>query len=119
MWRVAAFLALFPSTLCTAASQEDYEKYVFSVRIAPESGKPFLQTGFRLSGRKGIFTALHGVVKGKWLSAANKHEKVKGGLQIRSVDVAHDLAVLGSDDLDSEDAEGLQAGSDSPTHSPV
>lgn len=119
MWRVASAFLLLPVMFCTAASQDDYEKYVFSIRIENKDGSSFVQTGFRLSGQKGIVTALHGAVMGNHLSAANEQEKVIGGLYIRFVDVARDLAMLGSDKLDSENADGLPAGSGGVAQSKV
>jgi hypothetical protein len=66
-----------------------------------------LQTGFRLQGRKGILTALHGVADGKAFSAVNESGDVLNGLTIAGVDLDNDLALLRSTEIENRPADGL------------
>ena len=80
------------------------------IRIpATSHHKTILQTGFRLAGRKGIITALHGVADGTTFSAYNESGDVLNNLKIANVDIDNDLALLRSAEIESRPAEGLQA----------
>lgn len=93
------------------AQVDDLDKYVYMVRIPATShhNKPALQTGFRLAGRKGIITALHGVADGTTFSAYNEMGDVLNNLKIASVDVDNDVALLRSEEIENRLADGLQA----------
>jgi tetratricopeptide (TPR) repeat protein len=79
------------------------------VYLINNSGEAAL-TGFRVKGKKGIITSLHGVVDYKTLIAKPAIGKVYNhGLEVREVNVDHDLALISSQELDSEEAVGLEA----------
>lgn len=72
--------------------------YIFKI----SSGDQALieQTGFSILGEKGIITALHGVAGKKIISAYdNNTGKTYGGLKIKSVNIAKDLALLSSSEI--------------------
>ena len=61
-----------------------------------------VQTGFIVSGKKGIITALHGVAGKKLIDASNLKDKPYNNLNIYAVNIAHDLALLSSPDLNND-----------------
>lgn len=118
-FRMVLGMLLFSMLPGTAKAQElAVAKYIYMVRIpATRHHKVILQTGFRLAGRKGIITALHGVVDGVTFSAYNESGDVLNNLKIASVDIDNDLALLRSGEIDNRPGEGLEA-SDTSTISP-
>jgi hypothetical protein len=67
----AVLLLCFISIHCRA-QETPVAKYVYMIRIpSTVHHGPIIQTGFRLQGRKGIVTALHGVADGSKFSAMN------------------------------------------------
>jgi hypothetical protein len=88
---------------------QDTLRYVYRIHVAsnPYSGKPIVQTGFRLKGTKGIITALHGVADGEGISASNDFGESFLKLWIFQVDVDNDVAILASDGLLKLEADGF------------
>lgn len=86
-------------------------KYVFQVRI-PETKnhKVLFQTGFRLEGKKGIVTALHGLADGNLFSAENENGSAFTNLRIVELDVERDVVLLQNNELAGLPAEGLPSG---------
>jgi hypothetical protein len=92
------------------AQEDALNSYVYMVRIpATSHHKTIIQTGFRLAGRKGIITCLHGLADGTTFSAYNESGDVLNDLKVVYVDVDNDLALLRSSELEGRAAEGLQA----------
>jgi hypothetical protein len=108
-------MILGPLLLClfsisSKAQDDNLNSYVYMVRIpATTHHKTAIQTGFRLAGRKGIITALHGVADGTTFSAYNESGDVLNDLKIADIDYENDLALLRSGELEGRAAEGLQA----------
>jgi tetratricopeptide (TPR) repeat protein len=97
------WIALLTAGWCSlpASAQEEY------VYLINNSGKVAL-TGFRLKGKKGILTALHGVCGGGSITAKPVKGDVFTHLNVTEVDIEHDLAVLSNDELAKLDANGLE-----------
>jgi hypothetical protein len=110
-YRIIAAIMLFCLVSVGGTAQEEpIAKHVYMIRIpATSRHKTIRQTGFRLAGRKGIITALHGVADGTTFSAYNESGDVLNNLKIASVDIDNDLALLRSPEIESRPAEGLQA----------
>src|ERR1700755_2429368 len=113
--RVVFFLSIFiwlaPSTT-EAQSEHVYLVKTFDCKTEPTCTR--VQTGFRVRGLKGIVTALHGVADANDIRVIGDHDaaKFKGPLRIAKVDVAHDVALLTSDELLAAPAEGLEVAGD-------
>lgn len=95
------------------------DQFIYSVYVKPKvsdettagndsKASDRLQVGFKLEGQKGIVTALHGVVDAAYISAFNKSSSYRN-LALTQVDFAHDVALLTSQDLESEEAVGLKS----------
>jgi hypothetical protein len=106
-----AIILCLTASVKAAAQEDDLNKYVYMVRIPATNhhNKTAIQTGFRLAGRKGIITALHGVADGTTFNAYNENGDVLNNLKIASVDIDNDVALLRSEELENRPAEGLQA----------
>jgi hypothetical protein len=80
---------------CAAAQQQD----VFLIKaLGCRQGDNFL-TGFRVQGREGVYTSLHGVVGCRDLSAELDEQKPIERLLLSQSDVRNDVAVLTSPDI--------------------
>jgi hypothetical protein len=67
------------------------------------------QTGFIVSGTRGIYTALHGVIDATHIGAVNQaSDKEFSALHISKADPALDVALLDSPELDGQDLPGLE-----------
>ena len=89
-------------------SQKEINNYIYSIRITVNN-KQFIQTGFRLSGTRGIITALHGVVGAQEITAVNEAGSVFLNLKIIKTDISKDAAVLYSDKMAALSTDGLIA----------
>ena len=89
-------------------SQKEINNYIYSIRITVNN-KQFIQTGFRLSGTRGIITALHGVVGAQEITAVNEAGSVFSKLKIIKTDISKDAAVLYSDKMAALSTDGLIA----------
>jgi hypothetical protein len=92
---------------------QDVYKWVYKIRSADNNllDEEIIQTGFRLKGTKGIITALHGVITGKDLSAKNETTNESfTNLKLTKVDVSRDVALLTSEKLLNQPADGLELG---------
>lgn len=111
--RAAVLIALASAHQPPAAAAQPVSQFVYQVR-ATECGagqKGRRLTGFREAGRRGIVTALHGVVGCENVTASNAQDSRNlGQLRIVQVDVARDLAVLSSAPLSSGGTEGIPLG---------
>jgi Trypsin-like peptidase domain len=68
------------------------------------------QTGFVITGVRGILTALHGVADAKHIGATNDASKEAfSSLMISKLDAKHDVALLDSPELDGKSLPGLTA----------
>ena len=76
-----------------------YNPYIFKITAKKNNGRPQEQTGFRIQGKKGLITALHGVVGQESISARNNSGGYFSDLIIEQVDIEHDLALLTSKKL--------------------
>jgi len=110
---LAIALCAIPIAAMPQTGHEEIFVYVVTIP-ATDHHKMVIQTGFRLRGTKGIITALHGVVDGKEFSAKNEQGDVLNRLTIASVDIADDLAVLRSKELENRPEEGLNPGQNQP-----
>ncbi|WP_020474840.1 S1 family peptidase [Zavarzinella formosa] len=94
-------LALLFATLIAAlpagvARADDYFDHIYRISTVRE-GKPSVElTGFKVKGREGLYTALHGVVGGKTIKAFQPSSKNVTGyeLEIAEVDTDRDIAYL-------------------------
>lgn len=81
------------------------ERYVYLVN---NSDRVAL-TGFRVRGTKGIITALHGVVGARTIKAYTATgDKLFEPLRLQKVDIASDIALLWSPELDIMPADGFE-----------
>jgi Trypsin-like peptidase domain len=87
---------------------QDPEDNVFKVTLGCGKGcKQKIQTGFRLSGYKGIVTTLHGMTAATAITAENKRNNYYD-LRIVRVDMVRDIAIVSNDQLErASGAEGL------------
>lgn len=81
-----------------------YRLKIDGCRFAPTARR---QTGFRVQGLAGIVTALHGVADCTTFSAVTDEGKIFTELVITAVDVAHDVVLLSSQELDGLTADGF------------
>lgn len=91
--------------------------YVYRLKIGGCTFDPIdrRQTGFRVQGKVGIVTALHGVADCKTVSAIADDGAIFTNLAIAAVDIDHDIALLTSSDLASLPTDGLAISMVSPT----
>lgn len=83
---------------------QDSRVYRVEARAIPGSRDRVL-SGFAVASPvRGIATSLHGVAGAKSISALNRATKAYAALTIRKVDIAHDLAIIGSGEIDREPA---------------
>jgi len=89
---------------------EERSFYVYRLEIKGcANGSNKISTGFRVEGEVGIITALHAVVDCEFITAYSDdiYSDSKGvnnrfeNLEIRKVDIEHDVALLWRDDLDN------------------
>lgn len=84
--------------------------YVYRLKIGNCTFDPTdrRQTGFRVQGRIGIVTALHGVADCKTISAvADNGQELFNDLVIEQVDIERDIALLVSSELAQKSSDGL------------
>jgi len=104
MYRTIVFIVLAHVLATPAVSSTPGGEYVYRIK-AQDCGNSLearVQTGFKLRGKAGIVTALHGVVGCNDLSAISESMLLKD-LKIDEVDIARDLAFLSSNQLYAED----------------
>ena len=110
------FILLVSTLLCThsvvaqsPAINSNSSPYVYRIKAGQCSHAPVdrRQTGFRLEGKSGIITALHGVVDCATINALpdDVNAPFFNDLRIQEVDVERDVALLSSEELTS--TEGL------------
>lgn len=89
--------------LWTGTSVRGQEEHVFLVL----SGEHSL-SGFRVKGTKGIITALHGVAGSEVITAvSSKGPILNEPLKIKAYDLQHDVALIGSAQMERLPAEGF------------
>lgn len=67
------------------------------------TGQGHVLSGFAVAAPvRGIVTSLHGVAGAEHIAALNRSTKAYGGLSILKVDIPHDLALIGSGEIDRE-----------------
>jgi hypothetical protein len=111
-----ALVALFGSNLF---GQTDPN--IFNVQSRERHGATTgrVLTGFRIAGLKGIVTAFHGVVGAAFISATSG-SKTYAGLSIQTADIARDIALLTSKEIESEPtAPGFMIAEVPPEYSEV
>ena len=90
-------------------------EHVFLIKVSNCASTPVYrsQTGFRVQGVKGIHTALHGVADCTRITAMpSKGSPLSAALEIRSVDIDNDMALLASAELDGLPADGFETATD-------
>jgi hypothetical protein len=109
------FIAVCAANSLPAGTNFAPEQYVYKI-IVSDGSREIRQTGFRLRGVRGIYTALHGVTKSAhgWRITAEGPigQILTEPLRIHKVDVSRDLALLISEELAGQNAEGLEPGRD-------
>jgi len=111
------YIILMLLTANYVCCQAQHNDAVFSIYV-PSTKK--MQTGFRLQGKQGIYTALHGVVDGQNYSAFNESNQIFTNLNIVEVDIEHDVAVLSNNKLDTlSTLIGLISGTSNGLHEGV
>jgi hypothetical protein len=100
MLKSIASVFCFFFTLGSVFSQSDIHRYVYRLTITRNDNKTVVQSGFKLKGYKGIYTALHGVHRYKSISAKfnNKDEEIFN-LRVVKVDVENDIAILNDENI--------------------
>ena len=111
-WVVGALIALL-SMLPAAAQPASFvaSPYVYRIKIGQCLHEPRTraQTGFRVQGVEGIYTALHGVVDCNVINAvSDEYRYIFNGLSISAVDINRDVALLSSPAMAAYVTEGLQ-----------
>jgi hypothetical protein len=103
--QVVISLTLLILALPTPAFSQQQHIYLITA-----DGKAAL-TGFRANGTKGIITALHGVVGAKTITASSSKGRIlRKPLTIAKFDLARDLALLSSPELEALGDDGLAVG---------
>jgi hypothetical protein len=90
---------------------QERSPYVYLIRVSKcgDSDSVRTLTGFRVRGKSGIVTALHGVAGCKNLAAiSEKGTALKEDLVVDSADINRDTALLLSNELKGLPAEGLE-----------
>lgn len=104
-------ITLLVMGLASAGSAQPFNPHVFHVRASGgDCQSQRSLTGFRVEGRPGIVTALHGVVGCTVISATLSHgsgSEEHYGLLVTEVNIPLDIAVLTSTSLLSEPFDGL------------
>ena len=92
-----------------------HDPRVFRIEVKGVNGtsKGRVLTGFRVAGVKGIVTALHGVADARKIDAVNRTMTLTQ-LKIIKVDVARDLALIGSAELSSKPDAGFTLAETTP-----
>jgi hypothetical protein len=101
--------------VCTAQARETVPRsHLYKIRVegCKVDPKNRILTGFRLAGQPGIYTALHGVVGYREISAMADSGRGYLDLDIGWVDIDRDIALLVSDELMQSAATGLTAHDD-------
>jgi hypothetical protein len=102
------------SSLVLAQRDVDPRDFVYKIRIAGCVHAPVSrsQSGFRVNGTSGIWTALHGVADCNTITAERSADSrgpvLTEALQVRQVDIGNDVALLGSQELSAMPAVGLE-----------
>jgi tetratricopeptide (TPR) repeat protein len=87
------------------------EQFVYEIRAGgcPQPPESRSQTGFRVRGTKGIFSALHGVLGCRRIFAnTDRGEKLSEPLVIVKVDIDRDTALLLSAELNNKPGTGIE-----------
>ncbi|MCB0109449.1 MAG: trypsin-like peptidase domain-containing protein [Caldilineaceae bacterium] len=113
-WLISGLLvvALLSIGITLLAQDDSFEPspHIYRVKAAGCTSAPEqrVQSGFRVTGQVGIFTALHGVLGCKTVIAEPGGDgQTFHDLSIGKVDIDHDVAVLWSRGLADEPLEGL------------
>lgn len=103
-----AVVSWFGSKSARAQSEYVYLVKVFDCKSSPKCAR--VQTGFRVRGIKGIVTALHGVADSNDIRVIGDQAaaKFRGPLRVVKADVAHDVALLSSKEIEDVPADGLE-----------
>lgn len=106
---IVGILTVMPRIECAAQAE-----HIYLVKASHCIYPARSQTGFRLSGTKGIVTALHGVVDCDSIKAQDSTGRVAWkGLHLVQADVGRDAALLLSDELAMEEPVGIEVSSKS------
>jgi hypothetical protein len=109
------FIAACAANSFPAGTNVAPERHVYKIIVSAGS-REIRQTGFRLRGVKGIYTALHGVTKSAhgWKITAEGPigQILTEPLRIHKVDVRRDLVLLISEELAWRNDDGLEPGRD-------
>lgn len=109
MRKAIAFTPLVLILLATVSQANNPNVYLVKAFNCQFEPKARTLTGFRARGLKGIVTALHGVAdSGKIMVQNNTGHVFSQQLRIVKVDVDRDLALLSSDEIEAEPAEGFE-----------
>lgn len=74
--------------------------------------KTYQQTAFKVEGKDGLVTALHGVVNARLITATSITDGlIYSDLRITQIDIAHDIAVVSSTEIKNLDLVGFKVGS--------
>ena len=95
--------------------------YVYRLKVAQCSQEPWARvlTGFRVQGKDGIITALHGVIGCESITARSddkNNDNIFRNLTIQQVDIERDVALLWSADMEHAPAGGLE---EAPAEPPI
>ena len=118
-WRVGMILCLIIAsasvwigTVLAQPPTRNPNPFVYRLKISGCKYEPLSrrQTGFRVQGRRGIVTALHGVADCTKISAITDEtgERIFNDLYPVEVDIGRDLVLLSSDELRSEPDTGIR-----------
>lgn len=92
------------------ANKFEASDYIYRIKSGNCVQEPHtrIQTGFQVAGKKGIVTALHGVIGCETIIAKSGDNRVLRKLEIQQADFEHDVALLISEELADASANGLE-----------
>jgi len=104
-------IALFILLLASAQVGRAQSEHIFLVKMFECGHAPVerSQTGFRVRGTKGVYTALHGVADCKRIMVSVRRGPVlTQPFAIEKVDISRDVALISSPELAQQEAAGLE-----------
>ena len=108
-----AFLVVVVLGLANVAHAQGEHIFLIKAFNCPAGPKGRTQTGFRIRGRKGVVTTLHGIAGCATVKAQSKQGPIlSSSLVLAEVDIENDLAFLTSDELLVSSDDGLSIASD-------
>lgn len=108
-----AFLLFVTLALTDVAYAQGEHIFLIKAFDCAAGPKSRTQTGFRIRGRKGVITALHGIAGCATVKTQSKQGPIlSSALSVSEIDIENDLVLLTSDELRAGSDDGLSLATD-------